>query len=713
MSDIKNCRMELLSPAGSFDTFKAVINAGADSVYAAGNKFGARAYAANFSEEELIRAIDYTNLLGKRFYLTVNTLFKEDELNILCDYTAPFYERGLSGVIVQDMGAAMLLKNTFPGLEIHASTQMAIFSAAGAKMLENAGFSQLVLPREMSLEEIKTIAENTKLRIETFVHGALCYCVSGQCLFSSILGGRSGNRGRCAQPCRLPYEAKGKKCYPLSPKDLCGIDSLNDLYKAGVYSLKIEGRMKSPEYAAGVTKLYREKLDEVLDTNGSAKPLSEKMKRQLLDLGNRSGFTNGYIKGENENMIAINNPSHEKADNTFFVPDTELKKLKVNIFARLKKGENAYAEFSLGDKKASAEGSVCQKAEKSPVTKETAKEKLTKLGNTPFEAGDVIIEAEDDIFMPASELNNLRRSCTEALTAMFMPYEPKRNIFDISKMSSAKEIKKPMLEVMLTKKEQLEEALKNKYVKKIILDCHYFYPADSLSDLCEDVKNAGKEVYYALPVIFDDKTLKKYTEIKNILKGCGFNGFMARTFDEIGFLNKEFEDPFIIADESVYCWNSGALKYYKNTGVKEFSIPCELNFGEIKTLDNSSSAFCIYTTTPLMTSRQCVVKNTDKCKKNPAGNDVYLKDRYKKEFKVHTFCDICANRIYNSLPTALFQESRKVSYLNAAFYRIVFTDEDRKQAAYVFEMYEKAFVNNEKVNFDGEFTYGHFKRGVE
>ena len=262
-------KWELLAPAGSYESMTAAFAAGADAVYIGGSRFGARAYADNLDQDRMCQAIDYAHLHGRRIYMTVNTLFKEQELKELYPYLLPFAVQGLDGVIVQDLGAMALIRECFPDLAVHASTQMTITGAYGARRLKELGAKRIVTARELSLEEIRFIHRQTGMEIECFIHGALCYCYSGQCLMSSLIGGRSGNRGRCAQPCRLPYEVKrrGKTVNPkderlvLNLKDLCTLDQLPDILEAGVYSLKIEGRMKSPRYTAGVVSIYRKYLD--------------------------------------------------------------------------------------------------------------------------------------------------------------------------------------------------------------------------------------------------------------------------------------------------------------------------------------------------------------------------------------------------------------------------------------------------------------------
>ena len=307
---------ELLAPAGSFEILKAVIAAGADAVYVGGSQFGARAYANNFTEEELLEAIDYVHLRGKKLFLTVNTLFKNNEIkDALYDYLLPYYKKGLDAVIVQDFGAIDYIKTYFPDLPIHTSTQMTVTGVEGARFLKNLGVERVVLARELSILEMKKIKEEAEVELEAFIHGALCYSFSGQCLFSSILGGRSGNRGRCAQPCRLPYavldESKKeykKESYVLSLKDLCGIEYLQQLREAGVYSLKIEGRMKQASYAAGVVSFYRKYID-------LEKQVSKDDMQHLYELGNRCGFTTEYFTKHNDkSMITFEKPSYEKSN---------------------------------------------------------------------------------------------------------------------------------------------------------------------------------------------------------------------------------------------------------------------------------------------------------------------------------------------------------------------------------------------------------------
>lgn len=320
-------RVEILAPAGSKECLKAAIAAGADAVYTGGALFGARAYAHNLTEEELLEAIDYVHLHGRRLYLTVNTLIKDREMEKqMYDYLLPYYRQGLDAVIVQDIGLFRFIRKHFPDLPIHASTQMTLTGVDGAKFLEKEGAQRIVTSRELSMAEVKKIADETELEIESFVHGALCYCYSGQCLFSSFIGGRSGNRGQCAQPCRLLYrtpEAKRPQ-YLLSLKDICTLELIPEMIESGIYSFKIEGRMKKPEYAAAVAFQYRKYADLYLkyyeECPAKEDPAAYAMKKyrvreedrqMLLDLYNRGGFHTGYYHTQNgREMISLNRPNH-------------------------------------------------------------------------------------------------------------------------------------------------------------------------------------------------------------------------------------------------------------------------------------------------------------------------------------------------------------------------------------------------------------------
>ena len=436
-------KVELLAPAGSYEALEAAFEAGADAVYLGGQKFGARAYADNLDQEQLIRAIDLAHLKGKQLYLTINTLLKNRELETeLYEYLAPLYEAGLDAVIVQDPGVMDFVKTYFPGLHIHASTQMTITGVESAKLLQKAGATRVVTARELSLEEIKKIYDATHMEIESFVHGALCYCYSGQCLMSSMIGGRSGNRGRCAQPCRLPYQVyrDGKRLnndrtgYALSPKDMCTVDILPEIIEAGVYSLKIEGRMKKPEYTAGVVSVYRKYLDKYL--SGEKRPIVTKEDKQMLwDIYNRDGFHQSYYKQRNgRSMMALENEKSAgiiRNEELFTRIRKEYMDKKTPVLIRgtmsLYNGCPAILEVQAGDCRVTVEGESVQSAMNCPLGEERIRRQMEKTGGSGFMFEKLDIFMGDDIFLPMQQLNHLRRQGLEALEEeMLRPWKQRK-----------------------------------------------------------------------------------------------------------------------------------------------------------------------------------------------------------------------------------------------------------------------------------------------
>lgn len=310
-------KVELLAPAGSYESMVAAYSAGADAVYIGGAKFGARAFADNLDTDQMKKAIDYAHIRGRKLYLTVNTLLKQKETEELYDYLLPFYREGLDAVIVQDFGVFQMVREAFPDMDLHASTQMTVTGVRGAAWLQERGASRVVTARELSMEEIRKIHEQVPVEIESFVHGALCFCYSGQCLLSSMIGGRSGNRGRCAQPCRLPYQLYeedsllSRDPYLMSPKDMCTLDLIPELVESGIYSFKMEGRMKKPEYTAGITSVYRKYIDQYLNDGKENFMVRPEDRSLLMDLYNRGGFSQGYYQQHNgKDMMSMQRPNH-------------------------------------------------------------------------------------------------------------------------------------------------------------------------------------------------------------------------------------------------------------------------------------------------------------------------------------------------------------------------------------------------------------------
>lgn len=747
--------LELLAPAGSLKTLKAVIHAGADAVYLGGSMFGARAYANNFNEEELLEAIRFGHIHGRKIILAVNTLLKEYELGQLYDYLHPYYEAGLDAVIVQDMGVMEFIKTHFPNLPIHTSTQMTITNVEGARLLKEQGVERVVTAREMSLEEIQRIHDEVGVELESFIHGALCYCYSGQCLFSSIIGGRSGNRGRCAQPCRLSYEVlQGEKSLTghhatpiLSLKDMCTLPFLYELADHGVYSFKIEGRMKTPEYAAGVVSIYRKYMDSYLD--GSRIPVEKKDIRALLELGNRGGFTNGYYYHHNDSdMLSGESASHNKSEGVLqdnirreYV-DTELKeKIKGKLI--LNKECPAKIEVQYGKIKVSYQGDMVLVAQNRPLTKEVVTEKITKTGNTPFVFENLEVTMDDDIFMPVNQLNQLRRGALEALEeALLKPYE--RTLPELVETSSAetdrqttgnaikeKQISGQSLSqtsgqqsadsstevrVLIEDAEQLPAVLKADFVDTVYLDCMLYTRENLIRKLSEDIDRvhaSGKKAFYVFPFIFRQQTSLFYEKIMPELKKLPLDGIMVRSLDEIAFI-KEWgnENWQMVSDSNLYTYSNEVSEYFYRLGMMQDTIPVELNRKEILRRENSRSEMIIYGRLPLMITAQCIHKNTLGCMHQPKV--LNLKDRYSVHFPVKNFCSECYNVIYNSLPVCLFKEDVTVKKIAPAAVRLSFTTETEEETEQILTIYGDIYKNGGILGqMPMECTNGHFKRGVE
>ena len=424
-------RVELLAPAGSFQSVVAAVNAGADAVYMGGRRFGARAYADSAQaegEDMVMEAIRYCHLFSVKLYMTVNILFKDDELKELFSYIKPYYEAGVDGLIMQDLGAVRRIRAMFPDLEVHASTQQTITSVAGARMAQRFGMTRAVVSRELSLQEIRKIHDESGMELEVFCHGAMCYSYSGACFMSSLLGGRSGNRGRCAGTCRLCYETAGQKGYYLSMKDMQTIELLPELIEAGAYSFKIEGRMKSPLYTAGVVSVYRKYLDLALDcidrkrgaTKHESVPdyrVAEEDLRTLREIFDRGG-TSSYLKKHNgADMIALSEKKFRAVDQTVTdrIQAAYINRNRtITVDAAMDMTVGAPAVLTLSDAAGRMVTAVSDDlvlpAEQRPVQATEVEVRLRKTGGTAFTLGDVQVSVHGDAFYPVGKLNELRRT---------------------------------------------------------------------------------------------------------------------------------------------------------------------------------------------------------------------------------------------------------------------------------------------------------------
>lgn len=602
-------KVELLAPAGSMESLYAAVQNGADAVYLGGAKFSARAYASNFDEENMIKAVEYCHLYNVKVYITVNTLIKEDEIKEAIEYVKFLYEIGVDALIIQDTGLAELIKRNFPDFEIHASTQMTVHNGEGAMFLKKLGFSRIVLSRELSLEEIRHISKDLDIETEIFIHGALCISYSGQCLMSSLIGGRSGNRGRCAQPCRLPYEIinktteKAKKGYLLSPKDICTIENIHHLIDSGTSSLKIEGRMKRPEYVAGVVSAYRKAIDEAYESLGftdDSLQLKDKLriergkrkvdekrnvnieeeKRKLLKLFNREGFSKAYLFGNTgREMMAYKFPKNT---------GIEIGKVNRDMTIELKENISLQDGIRFGD-----DGFTIFKIVKGSKNVEEAFEgDRVKLKPTKYKSGDILYKTSD----------------VKLLDALSESY---RNIYG----------RKNNLKLKVNFKVGVPFILKTKYKDK-------------------DFVVEGEAV---------QKALKKPMEKDQVINKLNKTGDTAFSFEEITFEN--FEEGFI----SVSSINAvrrelidSISNYIKQEGNKSLNKVLDFNISYKKELKNEINSPLVVVTT----NNQ--LKAVEECNVDNIAVEVFMRD-----------CDIdlknikCSN-LFIRMPSIIKEEFHSV-----------------------------------------------------
>ena len=722
--------VEILAPAGSFESMKAAVAAGADAVYIGGSRFGARAFAENPGEDKLLEAIDYVHLHGRKLYLTVNTLMKEQEIKELFDYLLPYYRQGLDAVIVQDLGVLSFVREYFPDLPIHASTQMTITGVYGAGLLKELGVERVVTARELSLKEIRQIHQQVDVEIESFVHGALCYCYSGQCLFSSLIGGRSGNRGRCAQTCRLPFDVKdkgktlGKKeeRYCLSLKDLSTLDLIPDMIEAGVYSMKIEGRMKSPRYTAGVVSIYRKYADLYLEKGRNGYKVEDEDRKVLLDLFDRGGQTDGYYKKHNGRDMIVwkEKPSFREGNNQLFdMLDREYvqKQLKVPVSGKifLSEGEKASLILTSQEHRIVIEGDMVMTALNQPMSEEKVLKQLNKTGNTSFLFENLEAEIIGNVFVPVQALNDLRRRGLEELEAEILR-EYKREYSQNEAFGEGNDVLKvpvsqpAKLTVSLEKPECFDAAFCNSNVNRLYIEAAHFEPErwNQYVNVCHE---NGKECYLTMPHIFRTEAQLFFDRHQNYLKEAGFDGFLIRSMEEPGYLKKTGVYGNLIFDFGVYGMNNQAQKMLKNLGADEITWPVELNSRELEKLEIPGELL-IYGRLPMMVTAQCIHQGMDRCDKTPV--ELTIKDRMGKEFPVRNHCAFCYNSIYNTAPLSLLGLSDTVRSLSPASLRLQFTTEGPRETETIIKAFSDEFLRGKKAEINlPEFTRGHFKRGIE
>jgi len=677
--------MELLAPAGSFQTLKAAVQSGADAVYIGGSQFSARKNAVNFTLDEIDAAVKYCHLRDVKLHVAANILVKDKEIESFLEYIGKLNEIGVDAVIIQDVGMAKVVHEMYPDLPLHASTQMTVTNLDGAKKLKEMGFSRVVLARELSKESIELITKESGIETEVFVHGAICMSYSGQCLMSSIIGGHSGNRGMCAQPCRLPYSIGEKNGHLLSPKDLCMIDHLKELKEIGVSSLKVEGRLKRSEYTAAVCGIYRKYID-------CEEAVSEEDMKELYNAFSRSGFTDKYFtNGFGKDMMCYDNPANA-SENVFSEEakkrcdeNANYKKTEIFISAELKKGRPL--TVSIWDNNSNFvtnTGAILSEAAyKTALTVERITSQLLKLGDTPFYANNAEVILDEGITLPISEINKVRRDAVEKFSLRKIE-NPKRRA--------------------LKRTENLK-----KYESHEVEFCAEVWTKEQARACVE----AGIERIYADTSLANELN-KIYKDIDIIAK-----------LPPISRDDREYEEP---QTESVLISNIGQVilgkKYYGDLRLNIFNsysaevydffervtLSPELNLKELPQI-SSKGEIIGYGRIPLMVLENCPLRALGMCQKHK--NDKVIEDRMHERFPLK--CNEgCVLEVLNSKPIYLADKPEFVNNLKIRAIRLVFTVENFEECGKIIEEYKLAFsgkpANKPKEN---TFTRGHYFRGVE
>ncbi len=715
--------IELLAPAGSKESFYAGLKAGADAVYMAYEKFGARAYAGNFDIDDIIECIEFAHLYGKKVYLTVNTLVKDKEFPELEEFAASGIPSMSDGLIIQDLGVASFFIEKYPLIPLHASTQMSVTGSYGADFLKDRGFSRIVPARELSFEEIRDIHDKTGLEIECFIHGAMCYSYSGQCLFSSVLGGRSGNRGRCAQPCRLSYRIqgapKGTETYPLSLKDMCTLELLPRILDAGVCSLKVEGRMKPAEYVNGVIFVYRKYLDLYL--SGNEYRVEKEDLKTLSNLYVRGSLSHGYYDRHNsKDMVTVTSHGYNGSDkedrekssvqstDSIYTPG-----ISVSFTADFRTGNEAVLKAfaqTLDGRKASCQvsGETVQKAQKASVSEADIRRSLKKLGNTPFVTNDdsITVNIDDGIFYSLGNINVLRREALSVLKNDLL-YPPVQN----ESISDCAGLRIPGMgrfvpaaghSFLIRTEDQLlglsdnSDIISDKSIPRIYYEEAFFCDDKSISLIKSFKQKTGVPVFAACSFIRrkgdDLGFINRYIDSELI------DGLLVRNLEDLAFFG-DCENLPVISDFGLYAWNersSAEIGYNVSGG----TLPLELSDAECRDLVKGSDFYLervVYGRAPLMISANCVRKTLKSCTKN-SGFETII-DRKGISFPVYADCYHCLNVIYNSVPLTLKDETGLCG-------RVEFTTESRDECAGIIKLYLSGLQP------DGAHTSGWAERPV-
>lgn len=664
-------KFEILAPAGSMESLVAGVRSGANAIYLGGKSFNARRNAGNFDNEEMKKAVEYCHQRGVKVYLTLNIIVSDEEMREAYNAVKDALSNGIDAFIVQDIGVAKMIREHFPTARLHGSTQMSIMSPSGAKAAEQMGFKRIVLPREMSLDEIKEIRENTSLELELFVHGALCMSVSGQCYLSSMIGSRSGNRGLCAQPCRLPFTAGGNATHALSLKDLSLVGELDKL--VGITSLKIEGRMKRPEYVSAAVSAVKKAID------GKYTPSDEFMLRSVFS---RSGFTDGYLNAklgksmfgtrQKEDVVSASNSVLKEIAKNY---EKEVPLLPVNIDFVCKNGENALLKMTSGDKSVKVVGDVPEKAINKPMTAESLTERLGKLGGTQFYANEVNITVDDGLILPASKINEMRREAVEKLNKTDK-ISFKYKAFDLVRAKAKNST--PYATASFKSAAQIPD----KHPFKTV-----FIPIDSS---VEDFVDNRAGVVLPRGLFGIENELKSKLEK---LKKAGVNKALC---GNIGSYQ-------LCKDMGFEVWGDFGLNVFNSVSANLVERPIlsfELTQSQINNINAPDTGMLVYGYAPLMLTRNCPIKNDIGCFE--CNGHGHLTDR--KGMKFPVICsDFPCVEMLNCLPTYMLD---RLDEIHTDFIHFAFTVESEKQVENIISLYESG------AKPDFKYTRGLYQRGA-
>ena len=693
--------LELLAPAGSPEAVTAAVQAGADAVYLGYGDFNARRNAKNFSEEEFAAAVSYCHLRGVKVYLTLNTLLTDRELSAAAQVAAKASALGTDAVLVQDLGVLRMLRQTVPDLPVHASTQMTIHNLDGVKAAADMGMTRVVLSRELSEQQIEHICLHSPIEIEVFVHGALCMCYSGQCFFSSVIGGRSGNRGLCAQPCRLKYGwgAKADE-YPLSLKDMSLAGWLSRLKKMGVACVKIEGRMKRPEYVGIVTSVYARAIRE------NREPTAEEL-RQLEQAFSRQGFTDGYFTGRTgPEMFGIREDTAEPKELFAQAREQFLKeeprREPVKLYAMIRRGEPAQVAAEDGEGRVSAvSGPVPEEAVHVALTAEKVEGQISRTGGTPYTCAKARAYVEEGLSLPLSALNALRRQALDGLSAQRVALPDRRQGEFHPGVRYENRREKPELTVFLRRADQLSRELVGLRPALIYLPAE---EAAAHRDRVELALSAGVPLAVALPRIAFDSELDALRPALAELREMGITDALVGNW---GMISPARALGFRLrGDYGLEVYNSQTLKEMKRMGFLSATASFELKLAQIRDLSKPiDTEILVYGRLPLMITQNCIIKNhSGRC---TCENVNRLTDRKGAQFPVVKAFG-CRSEILNS--KKLFLADKQADYQRVGLWagRLQFTTENARECVQVTERYL-----NRGPYTPNDFTRGLYYRDVE